>query len=86
MNVMFMTKERGRAARLVARVAEPGGEHAEGTRCRAVQPGREWMFTVDGAQPPDAVHEEIVARLQKLAPFAARSRPDTRPGRGPEHA
>jgi len=47
--------------------------------------GREWMFTVDGAQPPDAVHEEIVARLQKLAAFAARSGPDTRPGRGPEH-
>ena len=25
---------------------------------------REWMFTVDGAQPPDAVHEDIVACLQ----------------------
>jgi len=33
--------------------------------------GREWMFTVDGAQPPGAVHEEIVARLQKLTVFAA---------------
>jgi adenylate kinase len=33
--------------------------------------GREWMFTVDGGQPPDAVHEEIVARLQKLAAFGA---------------
>ena len=33
--------------------------------------GREWMFTVDGAQPRDAVHEEIVARLQKLTVFAA---------------
>jgi adenylate kinase len=32
--------------------------------------GREWMFTVDGAQTPDAVHEEIVSRLQKLAAFA----------------
>jgi len=32
--------------------------------------GREWMFAVDGAQPPDAVHEEIVARLKKLADFA----------------
>jgi len=32
--------------------------------------GREWMFTVDGAQPPDAVHAEILARLQKLADFA----------------
>ena len=28
--------------------------------------GREWMFAVDGAQPPDAVHQEIVARLHKL--------------------
>jgi adenylate kinase len=28
--------------------------------------GREWMFAVDGAQPPDAVHEEIVERIQKL--------------------
>jgi len=33
--------------------------------------GRELMFAVDGAQPPDAVHEEIVARLLKLAAFAA---------------
>jgi adenylate kinase len=32
--------------------------------------GREWMFTVDGAQPPDAVHEEIVRRLRKLTAFA----------------
>jgi adenylate kinase len=32
--------------------------------------GREWMFTVDGAQPPDAVHAEILTRLQKLANFA----------------
>jgi adenylate kinase len=31
--------------------------------------GREWMFTVDGAQPPEAVHEEIVERIQKLAAF-----------------
>jgi adenylate kinase len=31
--------------------------------------GRELVFTVDGAQPPGAVHEEIVARLQKLADF-----------------
>jgi adenylate kinase len=29
--------------------------------------GRELMFAVDGARPPDAVHEEIVARLRKLA-------------------
>ena len=35
---------------------------------------REWVFTVDGAQPPDAVHEDIVARLQKLADFPARTR------------
>jgi adenylate kinase len=32
--------------------------------------GREWMFAVDGSQSPDAVHEEIVARLKKLADFA----------------
>jgi adenylate kinase len=32
---------------------------------------REWMFAVDGAQPPDAVHQEIVARLHKLSAFAA---------------
>jgi adenylate kinase len=31
--------------------------------------GREWMFTVDGSQPPDAVHSEIVMRLGKLAAF-----------------
>ena len=31
---------------------------------------REWMFAVDGAQSPDAVHQEIVARLHKLAAFA----------------
>ena len=35
---------------------------------------REWVFSVDGAQPPDAVHEDIVARLQKLADFPARTR------------
>jgi adenylate kinase len=33
--------------------------------------GREWMFAVDGAQPPDAVHQEIVARLHKLSVFAS---------------
>jgi adenylate kinase len=33
--------------------------------------GRELMFAVDGAQPPDVVHEEIVMRLRKLAAFAA---------------
>jgi adenylate kinase len=37
--------------------------------------GREWMFIVDGAQPPEAVHEDIVARLAKLDGFAARPRP-----------
>ncbi len=31
--------------------------------------GREWMFTVDGARPPDAVHEDIAERIQKLAAF-----------------
>ena len=29
--------------------------------------GREWLFTVDGARPPDAVHEDIAARIQKLS-------------------
>jgi adenylate kinase len=32
---------------------------------------REWMFAVDGAQSPDAVHQEIVARLHKLSAFAS---------------
>ena len=32
--------------------------------------GREWMFTVDGAQPPDVVHADILARLKKLADLA----------------
>jgi adenylate kinase len=32
---------------------------------------REWMFAVDGAQPPNAVHQEIVARLHKLSAFAS---------------
>jgi len=31
--------------------------------------GREWMFTVNGAQSPDAVHAEILDRLRKLADF-----------------
>jgi adenylate kinase len=31
--------------------------------------GREWMFAVDGTQPAGAVHEDIVARLKKLAAF-----------------
>jgi adenylate kinase len=39
--------------------------------------GREWMFTVDGAQPPAAVHEDIIGRLQKLAAFATWTRQDT---------
>ena len=34
--------------------------------------GREWMFTVDGARPPDAVHEDIVRRIQKLTTFITR--------------
>src|ERR1022692_2461385 len=33
--------------------------------------GREWMSSVDGARSSDAVHEDIVARIQKLAAFAA---------------
>ena len=39
--------------------------------------GREWMFTVDGAQPPDAVHNEIIVRLERLAAFATWTRQDT---------
>src|SRR5215469_2414822 len=31
--------------------------------------GREWMFAVDGAQPADQVHRDIVGRLRKLAAF-----------------
>ncbi len=33
--------------------------------------GREWMFTVDGARPPEDVHEEIVRRILRLAAFTA---------------
>jgi adenylate kinase len=33
--------------------------------------GREWMFTVDGSRSADAVHEEIVGRIQRLATFTA---------------
>jgi adenylate kinase len=46
--------------------------------------GREWMFTVDGAQPPDAVHAEILTRLQKLADFATWTRPDILRQQAPE--
>jgi adenylate kinase len=35
---------------------------------------REWIFTVNGAQPPDAVHADIVAGLQEQADFAGRTR------------
>jgi adenylate kinase len=42
--------------------------------------GREWMFIVDGAQPPEAVHEEIVGRIKKLAAFGG-SPAVSRPGR-----
>src|ERR1700759_5348605 len=31
--------------------------------------GREWMFTVDGTQSPDEVHQDIGGRLRKLAAF-----------------
>jgi adenylate kinase len=31
--------------------------------------GREWMFTVDGTRAPGQVHQDIVARLRKLAAF-----------------
>jgi adenylate kinase len=47
---------------------------------------REWMITVGGEQPPDAVHDEIVARLQKLAAFAGWTSEDTTPGRASKRA
>jgi adenylate kinase len=47
---------------------------------------REWLITVDGAQSPDAVHEEIVARLMKLAAFAGWTSEGTMPGRASERA
>ena len=47
---------------------------------------REWMITVDGEQSPDAVHDEIVARLQKLAAFAGWTSEDTTPGRASKRA
>jgi adenylate kinase len=47
---------------------------------------REWMITVDGEQPPDAVHDEIVARLQKLAAFAGWTSEDTTPERASKRA
>jgi adenylate kinase len=34
---------------------------------------REWMFTVDGARSAEAVHEDIVGRIQKLAALATGS-------------
>ena len=37
---------------------------------------REWIFTVDGAQPPDAVHADIVAGLQRRSdPIMTEPRP-----------
>lgn len=35
--------------------------------------GREWMFAVDGSQPPPAVHEDIVSRLKKIAALAGQA-------------
>lgn len=32
--------------------------------------GREWMFTVDGARSPDAVHDDIAGRIQRLSEMA----------------
>ena len=37
--------------------------------------GREWMFAVDGTQPPQEVHEDIVRRIQKLKSFTAPAEP-----------
>jgi adenylate kinase len=47
--------------------------------------GREWMFTVDGAQSPDAVHAEILARLQKVAGFATWTSQGILRQQAPEH-
>jgi adenylate kinase family enzyme len=47
--------------------------------------GREWMFTVDGARPPDAVHADILTRLQKLADFTTWTTQATLRRRAPEH-
>ena len=47
--------------------------------------GREWMFTVNGAQPPDAVHAEILTRLQKLADFATWTSQGIVRRQAPEH-
>ena len=33
--------------------------------------GREWMFTVDGAQPAEVVHTDIIGRLRRLTALAA---------------
>jgi adenylate kinase len=45
--------------------------------------GREWLFTVDGAQPAEAVHEDIVARLAKLEGLVSRPRAaSARPAEG----
>jgi len=35
---------------------------------------REWMFAVDGTAPAQAVHEDIVGRLKKLADLADATR------------
>lgn len=35
--------------------------------------GREWMFAVDGTQPPQDVHEDIVRRIRKLDTFTVPS-------------
>jgi adenylate kinase len=43
--------------------------------------GREWMSTVDGARPADAVHDDIVQRILKLTAFAPR--PDLAGSYGP---
>jgi adenylate kinase len=32
---------------------------------------REWMFIVDGTRPPEAVHEDMADRIQKLTAFTA---------------
>jgi adenylate kinase len=38
-------------------------------RLQVYYAGREWMFTVDGTQSPNQVHQDIEGRLRKLAAF-----------------
>ncbi len=71
--LMRRLKARGRGAEDAAAVIE---HRLEVYQARTVPllhyyAGREWMFTVDGARPPDVVHEDIARRIQKLAALIA---------------